>query len=114
MKWKNVSGHRYLIRGDSNGAEKGLGPWSEKNEEIFTAFQKRRETASERLKSLDAVLEKNRRLNRALRVGRAPVLLIELLRGLEEHGLSRYFRVIGTQRGTRMNRRPGCASIRWR
>ncbi len=95
MKWKEVSGRRYLVRVDSSGGERGLGVWSEKNDEIFHAFQARRKAVRERLKSLDVALEKNRRLNRALSVGRAPALLIELLRGLDEHGLASYFRVVG-------------------
>jgi hypothetical protein len=86
----------YLVRTTALGAETSLGPRSEKTEEIFAAFQERKKAASERVAGLKAAVETQRRLNRALQVGRVPTIIVHLLNKLSASSLDSHFRVVGT------------------
>lgn len=96
MIWREQNGTDYLIRTTTRSAQTSLGPRSEKTERIYTDFIARKEQSQERVKDLRGEMIRHQRMNKALRVGRAPDLLIEILNKLEEVGLSEYFTVIGT------------------
>ena len=96
MIWREQNGTDYLIRTSTRSAQKSLGPRSEKTEEIYTDFIARKERSQERVRDLRAEIIRHQRMNKALRVGRAPDLLVEILNKIEEVGLSGYFTVIGT------------------
>ncbi len=96
MIWREQNGTDYLIRTSTRSAQKSLGPRSEKTEEIYTDFIARKERSQERVRDLRAEIIRHQRMNKALRVGRAPDLLVEILNKIEEAGLSGYFTVIGT------------------
>lgn len=87
---------KYLVRTSRTGAETSLGTRSEKTEQIYESFMSRRRENEERVKSLEAELDKHRKLNRALGVGRAEPLVVELLNRLAATGLMEHFRVVGT------------------
>lgn len=55
-----------------------------------------KEEAEARVKSLSAELETHQRINKALRVGRAPSILIDTLNVIKDAGLDEHFLVIGT------------------
>ena len=96
MIWREVSGHRYLIRTSSKRAQKSLGPESETTTEIYRSFMQRKAENTERLASIEKVFDEQRRLNRALRVGRVPKIVIDVLNVLEKAGFHENFTVVGT------------------
>lgn len=96
MLWKRQDGGEYLIRTSHTNSQKSLGPRSEATTKIFEDFMRRKEQAELRLADLTATLDRHKRLNRALMVGRAPNLLIEILNRLYKSGLAEHFTVIGT------------------
>ena len=97
MMWRTQSGRRYLIRVSSTGSQTSLGPESPENEAIFERFSARKESAKARQKALRATVEQHIRLNRALRVGRVPNMVIDTLNALAKAGLERNFLTVGTQ-----------------
>lgn len=96
MRWKHQSGKDYLIRVSTTGNNKSLGPRSEETEKIHGAFTGRKTAAQLRFNDLTEALERQQRMNRALFVGRAPRLLVDILNRLYKEGLSEFFTVVGT------------------
>lgn len=96
MFWRDVAGHRYLIRTSARGAQKSLGLDDESTRHIHAQFAARKQAVAERLKSIDQVMDEHRRMNKALRVGRAPAIVVRVLNVLEKAGLSDQFIVVGT------------------
>jgi len=96
MIWRQQDGKDYLIRTSPTGSQKSLGPRSQQTEEIYSGFKIRKEQAEQRLADLTSALERHKRMNRALYVGRAPAILVEILNRLDKAGLSEHFTVVGT------------------
>ena len=96
MFWKKEGSAEYLIRESSKGAQKSLGPRSPENEEIHAKFITRKETICKRLATLSKAAENQQRLNKALRVGRVPNIVVKTLNALEACGLEDHFMTIGT------------------
>src|SRR5262249_36516713 len=65
-------------------------------EAIFDAFSRNKQQAEDRLKSLRRALKEAERLNKALKVGRVPNIVIAVLQALEDAGLASHFTVVGT------------------
>jgi hypothetical protein len=86
----------YLVRTSASGSEKSLGPRSVETEAIYTSFRQRKEWAEQRRDGLKASLDKHKRVNRALRVGRVAPLVINILNRLAATDLGGHFRVVGT------------------
>jgi hypothetical protein len=78
------------------GVRAALGPHSEENVAIHERFVERKQAAEERVKNLRSSLQQQQRLNRALRVGRAPPIVIETLEAIAKAGLDTHFMVVGT------------------
>ena len=97
MMWRTQSGRRYLIRVSSTGAHTSLGPTSPENEAIFQRFTTRKESAKARQKQLRDTVQQHIRLNRALRVGRVPNMVVDTLNALAKAGLQKNFLTVGTQ-----------------
>lgn len=96
MFWRNISGTSYLIRESSGGGQKSLGPKNVETETIFQKFQAKKEALTQRLKSLSAAVQSQQRMNKALRVGRVPNIVIKTLNALHDAGLHDHFLTIGT------------------
>lgn len=96
MRWKNQNGTDYLIRVSTVGNNKSLGPRSEETEKIHDNFVARKIATQQRFSELSETLERQQRMNRALFVGRAPRILVDILNRLYKEGLSGFFTVIGT------------------
>ncbi|WP_282003415.1 GSU2403 family nucleotidyltransferase fold protein [Geotalea uraniireducens] len=96
MYWKRQGATEYLIRTSPSNAQKSIGLRSEKTEQIYQNFIARKAEVEQRLAGLTSALERQQRMNRALFVGRAPRILIDILNKLAKEGLSEYFTVIGT------------------
>lgn len=97
MMWRTQAGHRYLIRVSAGGAQTSLGPHSAENELIFERFMARKESTQARQTQLRSTVQQHIRLNRALRVGRAPNLVVETLNAVAKAGLQTHFLTVGTQ-----------------
>ena len=87
---------RYLVRTTPAGAEKSLGSHTPETQAIYDKFTGRKQASIERLSSLKAALDRQQRMNRALRVGRVDPLVVALLNRLASTQLSEHFRVVGT------------------
>jgi hypothetical protein len=95
MYWQSKNGTDYLIRTSVHNSQKSLGPRTEANEAIYRKFIERKDQAGRRLEDLSTEMTRHQRMNRALRVGRAPRILIDILDRLYKAGLEEYFTVIG-------------------
>jgi hypothetical protein len=96
MYWKLSDRTDYLIRTSPTNTQKSLGPRSPETESIYTAFIARKVAVEQRESDLRERMRVNQRLNRALHVGRAPTIVVDILNRLEQAGLAEYFTVVGT------------------
>ncbi|MBE0597464.1 MAG: hypothetical protein IH614_09360 [Desulfuromonadales bacterium] len=96
MYWKRQGGTEYLVKCSPKNAQRSLGPRSQETTLIYEAFTKRKEVARRRLADLTKELARHQRMNRALHVGRAPKLLVDILHRLYKSGLAEHFTVVGT------------------
>ena len=96
MYWKRQGETEYLIRTSPKNSQKSLGPRSEATVAIYEKFTMRKEQAEKRWSDLSQELERHQRMNRALRVGRTPRLVVDILNKLSKSGLADYFTVVGT------------------
>jgi hypothetical protein len=91
MFWRELKGTRTLIRSSAAGAQKSLGAHSETTQKLFDTFTQRKTTLEERVSALKGQLRIQQRLNRALRVGRVPNIVVNILNHFEKAGLQRIF-----------------------
>jgi hypothetical protein len=96
MFWRQQGAKTYLIRSSVTGAQTSLGPQSEENVAIHDRFVERKKSVEQRVKNLKSSLLQQQRLNRALRVGRTPPIVIETLNAIAAAGLDAHFLVVGT------------------
>jgi hypothetical protein len=96
MYWKRQGEYDYLVKTSPDNKQIRLGKRCEVTESTYTAFHQHKREAEERLKSLKAALQEAQRVNRALKVGRVPTLVIDVLNVIHEAGLSQHFTVVGT------------------
>jgi len=96
MLWRELRGKSTLIRTSASSAQKSLGPRSTETEAIYASFMARKQSAEERMKALKAQLATHQRLNRALRVGRVPNVVVGVINALESIGVHEHFLVVGT------------------
>jgi hypothetical protein len=94
--WREQNAKRYLIRTNAAGGQKSLGPECIETQQIFERFQTRKHAFESRLASLKTALSEQQRLNKALRVGRVPPIVINVLNALHFHGLQDHFLTVGT------------------
>lgn len=96
MFWRTQGHTDYLIRESAGGAQKSLGPRSAETQSIHDRFRLRKDDASSRLAALTTSAHNQQRLNKALRVGRVPGIVVKTLNALEAAGLQDHFMTIGT------------------
>jgi hypothetical protein len=96
MFWREMNGRNYLVRSTPDGRQKGLGVESETTRRAFEAFTARKAAVEARLKDLRDQTVMMQRLNRALRVGRTPDIVIEVLNTLAKARLASHFLLVGT------------------
>ena len=73
-----------------------MGPRSADTEKIYQEFTTRKQALEGRLKSLRGALTDAERLNKALKAGRVPNLVVSVLQTIEDAGLGQHFTVVGT------------------
>jgi hypothetical protein len=96
MYWKRQGETEYLIRTSPRNSQKSLGPRSEATALMYDRFCARKEQAEKRVADLTAELVRHQRMNRALFVGRAPQILVDILNRLFLSGIAEHFTVVGT------------------
>lgn len=96
MFWRELRGKSTLIRTSASSAQKSLGARNDQTEAIYSSFMARKQSVEARQKALKAQLAMQQRLNRALRVGRVPNLVVGVMNALENMGVQDHFMVIGT------------------
>lgn len=97
MMWREQAGRRYLVRVSATGAQTSLGPATSENKQIYERFTARKASAEARQRQLRDTVQQHVRMNRALRVGRVPNLVVDTLQALADAGLQSHFLTIGTQ-----------------
>jgi hypothetical protein len=101
MVWTKIKGHEYLVRShyDKSGIRRqvSLGPRSKDTETTKLQYERGRTEAEGRLKDLKTVLARQAAINRALGLGRVPLIGAKIIRALDETGmLGSGIRVVGT------------------
>lgn len=96
MYWKRQGDYEYLVKTAPDNRQQRLGPRSPDTERTYEAFTVRKREAEARLKSLRDALKEAERLNKAVKVGRVPAMVVTLLQTLEDAGLGQHFVVVGT------------------
>lgn len=96
MYWKQEGAYEYLIKTGRGNRQQRLGARSPELEATYTAFKARKAETEARLASLKAAATTAQRLNKAVKAGRVPSLVVDLLNKLEDSGLSQHFTVVGT------------------
>lgn len=96
MYWKREGAYEYLVKTMRGNRQQRLGARSPELEATYTAFKTRKAEVEARLDSLKAAATTAQRLNKAVKAGRVPALVVDLLNKLEDSGLARHFTVVGT------------------
>ena len=101
MVWAQLKGRDYLVRSaySKSGVRRqtSLGPRSEQTEAIKLEFDHGRAEAQNRLKTLKDVLARQAAVNRALGLGRVPLIGAKIIRALDQAAmLGSGIRVLGT------------------
>lgn len=97
MYWKAEGGYEYLVKTQpGRRTQQRLGARSAETERILADYMPRKAALDERLASLREALTEAERMNKALKAGRTPTVLIKLLLALEDAALSNHFTVVGT------------------
>jgi hypothetical protein len=101
MVWSKIKGHEYLVRShyDKSGLRRqvSLGARSKKTEETKLEYEHGRTEAERRLKDIKAVMARQTAINRAIGLGRVPLIGAKIIRALDATGmLGSGIRVLGT------------------
>jgi hypothetical protein len=96
MRWVERGGNRYLLR-KIGSRERSLGPSSDTTREAFDRFLAGREDNSDRLGGLAQRLDQMAPVNKAMGIGRVPVMAARILRDLDlRELLGHQLLVVGT------------------
>ncbi len=96
MYWKRQDAHEYLVRTSRDNRQKRLGLRSPQTEQTYERFMAHKREAEERLQSLTTALREAERMNKALKVGRVPSMVLSVLQVLEKAHIAEHFTVVGT------------------
>lgn len=96
MYWKTQGKTDYLIRTSPKNTQKSLGARSTETEAIYQKFIEHKTQRETQVNQLAEELARHQRMNRALFVGRAPQMVVDILTALSKAGLAEHFTVVGT------------------
>jgi len=94
--WREQAGNRYLIHLLPDSRQRSLGRESEALRAKFEHFTQRKPKAEQRVKELRETADTMKRLNRALRVGRTPDIVIDVIHALRKARVVQHFLLVGT------------------
>ena len=96
MRWRQLRGKNTLLQISPRGAQKVIGRDDAQGQAIFKNFMERKTSVEARYRDLSQALNEQRRMNKALQVGRVPVVVVNILNALREAGLSEHILTVGT------------------
>jgi len=96
MYFKKEGAYEYLVKTRAGKRQERLGPRNEKMEQIHQEFHARKTALESRLLDLETAQKQSERLNKALKAGRVPALVVSILNAIENAGLDQHFTVVGT------------------
>lgn len=96
MYWKRQGAYEYLVRTGKDNRQHRIGPRNAEQEKTYLDFTSRKRDLEQRLRSLRQALTEAERMNRAVKAGRTPAIVVALLQTLADTGLDRHFTVVGT------------------
>jgi hypothetical protein len=101
MTWSQINGRDYLVRSyygkSGDRRQTSLGPRSEQTEAIKHDYERARSEAQSRLKSLKTVMARQSAINRALALGRVPLIGAKIIRAMDQADiLGAGIRILGT------------------
>ena len=96
MYWKMQGDYSYLVKTTPDNRQKRIGVRSAETEAVYLEFVSRKAATEARLASLRDALRDAERMNKALKVGRVPSIVIGVLQAIEDAGLAAHFTVVGT------------------
>jgi hypothetical protein len=96
MYWKVQGRYEYLVRTSLDNRQTRLGQRSPATEQVYADFLARKAALAKRLSSLGAALDEAQRLNKAVKAGHVPNLVVSFLNRLRGEGLDQHFTVVGT------------------
>ncbi len=102
MVWTSDKGGQYLVRSaydPKSGLrrQKSLGPRSPKTEKLKAQFEDGRQSTKGRLAELEELLDRQASINRAVGLGRMPLIAAKIVRALDASGfLGKGIRIVGT------------------
>lgn len=98
MSWKKEGVYEYLVKNHPvpNRRQERLGARSEQTERLFADYTRRKAALDGRLAALTEALDETERMNKALKAGRVPNPVVNVLQALESAGLDQHFIVVGT------------------
>lgn len=96
MYWKREGAYEYLVKTYPNNRQSRQGPRNAETEKTYEDFTTRKQAVESRLQSLRSALIEAERMNKALKAGRTPAIVVSLLQALEAAGMGPHFTVVGT------------------
>ena len=96
MYFKREGDYEYLVKTLPDNRQQRLGRRTADTEATYQAFMQAKHQAEARKRSLDDALREAERMNKALKVGRVPNVVVSVLNTLEAAGLGEHFTVVGT------------------
>ncbi|MDP9606203.1 GSU2403 family nucleotidyltransferase fold protein [Variovorax sp. NFACC27] len=93
--WKKVGSYEYLAH-KVHGKVTYVGPRGAETEREFEEFKQKKAQLQQRARTLKESVETCERMNKAVRAGAVPTPVVEVLRQLEDAGLSEGSVVLGT------------------
>lgn len=96
MYFKREGDYQYLVRTAPDNRQQRLGRRSPETEAAYQSFVDGKQQAEARRNALAQALSEAQRLNKALKVGRVPDVVVGVLDALEAAGLGPHFTVVGT------------------
>jgi hypothetical protein len=96
MYWKKEGVYEYLVKTFPGNKRERVGPRTPELEVLFQNFHSQKEVTKSRLSALSVALDEAQRVNKALRAGRVPDIVVKLLNGFDDLELAECFLVAGT------------------
>lgn len=95
MRWRELRGKSTLLRISPSGAQTVIGKDDAESRLMFEKFMSRKKALEDRVRSLGEVIAQQRRMNKALQVGRVPTVVIKILNAIRAAGLDAHVMTIG-------------------
>jgi hypothetical protein len=96
MYWKQQGEYQYLVKTLPDNRQQVIGRRGPQTELAYEKFTGGKHEIESRLKSLHSELISAQRLNKAVRAGRVPPMVVSVLQAIEDAGLGEHFVVVGT------------------